>query len=78
VQAQEVASAGPEPGQPGCKSAVKRDAMCTAESMCLWKVECKLLHPVHGEAEDVIHIKIDDSEMFAEVLQKHCTEVEKV
>lgn len=59
------ADAGEQP-TPAAKD--PRDAVTAAERMCLWKVECKLLHPVSGR---VIHIETELPELFTKVLEEH-------
>lgn len=43
-------------------------AVALAERMCLWKVECRLLHPVTGQ---VVVIQTDMPELFQAVLVAH-------
>lgn len=38
------------------------------ERMCLWKVECKVLHPVTGE---IVHMETETPELFDAVLRAH-------
>ena len=64
------------PGQARHLAVIKRDAAAKAERMCLWKVECKLLHPVTGS--ETVHVQIDDPDLFALVLQEHSTDSDNV
>lgn len=55
------------------------DTAATADRMCLWKVECKLLHPVYGASRDAVHIQIDNvPELFTAALQEHASGSEPV
>jgi hypothetical protein len=50
-------------------------AAAGCERMCLWKVQCTLLHPV---TQDLVNIEIDSPGLFNAVIQEHCRTLENV